>query len=107
MTLTMKGVHYDISDRTKEFLDDKMSHLDPFKDLIVNADIVITKDKNEFRVESNIHFRWGTTVHLHEVDLELYPAIEKLVDKLDAKISKEKEKVKDHHHQSHHIIPEE
>lgn len=97
MTLSLKGVHYDISDRTKEFIDDKLAHIDPFKDLIVNADITITKEKTDYRVESNVHFRWGAIVHLHEVDLELYPAIEKLIDKLDAKVSKEKEKVKDHH----------
>lgn len=98
MTLNLKGVHYNISDRTKEFIEDKISHLDPFKDLIVNLDVTITKEKNEYRVESNVHFKWHKTIHLHESDKELYPAIENLMHKMDATVSKEKEKVKDHHH---------
>lgn len=97
MTVTIKGVHYDISDRTREFLNDKLSHIDPFKDLLVSVDATITKEKNEYIVESNVHFKWGTTAHLEERAQELYPAIENLMHKLDAKISKEKGKVKDHH----------
>lgn len=97
MTVTIKGVHYDISERTREFLTDKLGHIDPFKDLLVSVDATITKEKAGFIVESNVHFRWGTTAHLEERAAELYPAIENLMHKLDAKISKEKDKVKDHH----------
>ena len=97
MTVTIKGVHYDISDRTREFLVDKLGLLDPFKELLVSVDATITKEKTEFVVESNVHFRWGATAHLEERAPELYPAIENLIHKLDAKISKEKDKVQNHH----------
>jgi putative sigma-54 modulation protein len=97
MTVTIKGVHYDISERTREFLSDKLGLLDPFKDLLVSVDATITKEKAGFSVEANVHFRWGSTAHLKEEAQELYPAIENLVHKLDAKISKEKDKVRDHH----------
>ena len=97
MTVTIKGVHYDISDRTREFLIDKLGHIDPLKDLLVSVDATVTKEKTEFIVESNVHFKWGATAHLEERAQELYPAIENLIHKLDAKISKEKEKVKGHH----------
>ena len=97
MTVTIKGVHYDISERTREFLNEKLSHIDPFKDLLVSVDATITKEKTEFIVETNVHFKWGATAHLEERALELYPAIENMIHKLDSKISKEKDKVKDHH----------
>jgi len=97
MTVTIKGVHYDISDRTREFLADKLGHIDPFRDHLVSVDATITKEKTEFIVESNVHFRWGANAHLEERAPELYPAIENLIHKLDAKISKEKDKVKEHH----------
>jgi len=42
-----------------------------------------------------VNFRWGVSIHLKENDFELNPAIDKLMDKLDAKIAKEKEKVKE------------
>lgn len=96
--MDIKGVHYDVSDRTREFITDKMKHLDPFKDLFTRQDVTVTKEKSGFRVESHIHLRTGIEVHVHEDDLELYPAIERLVDKLAVKMTKEKEKLKDHHH---------
>ena len=97
MTVTIKGIHYDISDRTREFLNEKLGHIDPFKDLLVSVDATVTKETTEFIVESNVHFKWGTTAHLEERAQELYPAIENLIKKLEAKISKEKDKVKNHH----------
>jgi putative sigma-54 modulation protein len=106
MTVTIKGVHYEISDRTREFLTDKLGLLDPFKELLVSVDATITKEKAEFVVESNVHFRWGTNAHLEERAQELYPAIENLIHKLDAKISKEKEKVQNHHPKEKEKIPE-
>jgi len=106
MTVTIKGVHYDISDRTREFLNDKLGLLDPFKELLVSVDATITKEKAEFVVESNVHFRWGATAHLEERAPELYPAIENLIHKLDAKISKEKDKVQNHHPKEKEKIPE-
>ncbi len=106
MTVTIKGVHYDISDRTREFLIEKLGHIDPFKDHLVSVDATITKEKAEFIVESNVHFKWGASAHLEERAQELYPAIENLIHKLDSKISKEKDKVKDHHPKEKEKIPE-
>jgi putative sigma-54 modulation protein len=96
MTVTIKGVHYDISDRTQEFIENKLEHLDPFKDLIVDLNISVIKEKTEYRLESNVHFRWGAVVHIHQSDKELYKGIENLVHKLESKVSKEKSKIKDH-----------
>jgi putative sigma-54 modulation protein len=97
MTVTIKGVHYDISDRTREFLTEKLGHIDPFKDHLVSVDATITKEKTQYIVESNVHFKWGVSAHLEERAQELYPAIENLIHKLDSKISKEKDKVRSHH----------
>ena len=106
MTVTIKGVHYDISERTREFLSDKLGLLDPFKDLLVSVDATITKEKAGFVVEANVHFRWGATAHLEEKAQELYPAIENLIHKLDAKISKEKDKVQEHRPKEKEKAPE-
>jgi putative sigma-54 modulation protein len=62
--------------------------------MIVDLLFTITKDK-DFSAEVTVNFSWGNTIHLKEDDFELHPAIDKLMDKLDAKIAKEKEKVKE------------
>jgi putative sigma-54 modulation protein len=62
--------------------------------MIVDLLFTLTKDK-DFSAEVTVNFRWGNSIHLKEHDFELNPAIDKLMDKLDSKIAKEKEKVKE------------
>jgi putative sigma-54 modulation protein len=63
--------------------------------MIVDLLITLTKDNKDFAAEATVNFRWGVSIHVKEHDFELNPAIDKLIDKLDAKIIKEKEKAKD------------
>lgn len=95
--MDIRGVHYDVSERTREFIGDKMKHLDHFADLVQSHEVVIHKDANEFKVDLNTHLRTGQTHHLQEKDLELYPAIERLIHNAKVKLGKEKEKIKSHH----------
>jgi len=44
--------------------------------------------------EATVNFRWGVSIHVKENDFELNPAIDKLIDKLESKIIKEKRKGK-------------
>ena len=63
--------------------------------MIVDLIFVITKDK-EFKLEATVNFRWGVQAHMEERDFDVNPGIDKLVDRLEQKISKEKEKVQEH-----------
>jgi putative sigma-54 modulation protein len=60
------------------------------------VDLLITLNKEkDFGAEATVNFRWGVSVHVKENDFELVPAIDKMMDKLETKITKEKEKVKE------------
>jgi len=98
MDFEIKGVHYNVSDHTREFITEKMEHIARFEDLIINLDFQITKDTHGFELASNVHFKWGVSAHLVETGIELFPLIDILMDKLVHKIGKEKEKITDHHH---------
>lgn len=97
MTVNVKGVHYNVSDRTNEYIDKRMEKLEFASDLIVDLNFVITKEsKGFFTVECNIHFRWGQNNHISVEERELYKAIDEIFDKLLLKISREKEKIQEH-----------
>lgn len=97
MTVNVKGVHYNVSDNTTEYINKKLEKLEFAEELIVNLHLVITKEsKGFFTVEANVHFRWGQNSHLKIEERELYKAIDEIFDKLIIKISKEKEKIKKH-----------
>lgn len=95
MNVDVKAVHFELFDKTSEYLDKKLERLAFAKDYIVDLKFVFKKDK-EFTAECTINFNWGTNAFMQETDFELNAAIDKLIDKAENKIHKEREKVKEH-----------
>lgn len=96
MNLEVKGVHYNISDTSLEFINKKLERINFAREHIVDLLITVTKEKQGYRVEGNVHFRWGKSAHLGVESHELYEGIELFVDKLELKVRKEKSKVTSH-----------
>ncbi len=96
MNVEVKGIHYSISDSTREFIDKKLEHISYAKDHIIDLLLTITKEKHGYKVDGNIHFRWGVSAHLSVETIELYEGIESFLHKLELKVRKEKEKVSAH-----------
>lgn len=98
MTVEIKGVHnYHVSDKTREYLDQKLNRISAFEDLIQDLHLSLERETNgEYKVSSDIHYRWGQVAHVAVNDRDLYKAIDTCFDKIDHKTSKEKEKIKEH-----------
>jgi putative sigma-54 modulation protein len=94
MNFDVKAVHFTLRDDTKEYLARKIGRIHNAENMIIDLKFTFTKDK-DFAAEATVNFRWGVSIHLKETDFDLNPAIDKLIDKLEAKIIKEKEKVKE------------
>jgi putative sigma-54 modulation protein len=94
MNIDVKAVHFTLNDDGRAYLDRKIERIHNAENMIVDLLFTLTKDK-DFTAEATVNFRWGMSIHVKEHDFELHPAIDKLMDKLEAKIIKEKEKVKD------------
>jgi len=96
MNIDVKAVHFTLREETREFLNKKIERIPNAENMIVDLLFTFTKEK-EFSVEATVNFRWGVSVHVAERDFDLNPALDKLIDKLEAKIIKEKEKVQEKH----------
>ena len=94
MNTEIKAVHFTLRDDTKEFLNKKIERIHNAENMIVDLLVTLTKGK-DFEAEATVNFRWGVSIHVKEHDFELNPAIDKLMDKLEIKVTKEKEKVKE------------
>jgi putative sigma-54 modulation protein len=94
MNIEIKAVHFTLHDDAKEYLDKKIARIHNAENMIIDLLLTITKGK-DFEAEATVNFRWGVSIHVKENDFELTPAIDKMMDKLEVKITKEKEKVKE------------
>ncbi len=95
MKVDVRSVHFDLSTQSRQYLDSKLARIDYAKDMIVDLLFVFTKDAGQFRLEVTVNFRWGKQAHLVESSQELNPGIDVLIDKLDQKIVKEKNKIQE------------
>jgi putative sigma-54 modulation protein len=95
MTVDVRSVHFDLGEASRAYLDGKLDRIGYAKDMIVDLIFVFTKDK-DFKLEATASFRWGVQAHVEKHDFELSAGIDKLMDRLEQKISKEKEKVQEH-----------
>ena len=94
MNTEIKAVHFTLHDDAKEYLDKKIGRIHNAENMIIDLLVTLTKGK-DFEAEATVNFRWGVSIHVKESDFELAPAIDNLMDKLEKKITKEKEKVKE------------
>ncbi len=92
MKVEVKAVHFDLGDATRDFVQKKLERFEFARDLVVDIHFTFTKEK-DYKAEATVNFRWGVHAHLVEEDFDLVSAIDKLFDKIDQKIIKEKEKV--------------
>ena len=96
MNIDIKSVHFNLHDDARDYLDKKIARLHNLENMIVDLLVTLTKDK-KFSAEAKVNFRWGVSIHIEEQEFELNAAIDKMMDKLEQKITKEKEKVKEKH----------
>ena len=96
MNVEIRGVHYEVSDNTKEHVEKKLKRLGFAEDLIVDLIFTISHDKNGYIIEASINFKWGKSAHIKVDAFDLFKGIDNLFNKLDNKIVKEKEKIQEH-----------
>ena len=96
MHLDIKGVHLDVTDEMKDYVDKKVQKLNFAQDMIMDLLITLTKEKNSYRIEVTINFRWGSSAHIGVDSFDFFEGIDTLMDKLESKVIKEKEKIQQH-----------
>jgi putative sigma-54 modulation protein len=94
VNIDIRAVHFAMEEDAKAYLNRKLTRIPNAENMIVDLMFVITKDK-EFVAEATVNFRWGVSSHVKDSAFELNAAIDKLIDKLESKIIKEKEKVQE------------
>lgn len=97
MNLNVRGVHYQPSEETMEFLNKKLQKLQFAEEYLQDLDIVMKRETlgQGFHLDAMIHFKWGSNKIVSYDCYELYEGIEALADKIEGVARKEKSKIQD------------
>ena len=95
MNFEIRGIHYEVSEKTKEQIEKKFKRLATAEDTLSSLSITVERANGMYTLKSNFAFKWGGDAYIETSDGDLYDAIDKLTEKVKTKIVKEKEKVQE------------
>ena len=87
--LHISGVHYQVSDKVKAYVSEKLGTLAKFHAGLRKVHVTIqTQEKNLYRVDVDMHLPHGKDVVAHDAEETVYSAIDMVHDKAAAQLRK-------------------
>lgn len=94
MTTSVNAVGFDFEKDQLDLINKKIERIKYAEDLIVDFALKVKEDK-KFIFDATVHFRWGSVAHVSAEDYDFAAALNKMMDTLDQKVHKEKEKIQE------------
>ncbi len=92
MELDIRAVKFSFDEDQKEFIEKKMKRVSYAEDLITSVTCSVKLDK-KFIYECDVRFKFGEVSHVSTENYDFEAGVNKLMDMLDQKIKKEKDKI--------------
>ncbi|MCK5325331.1 MAG: ribosome-associated translation inhibitor RaiA [Woeseiaceae bacterium] len=96
MQLSVSGHHVEITDSMRGYVASKIERLERHFDIVSDVHCILTVEKLRHKAEAKVNVN-GDTIYADNTEEDMYAAIDGLVDKLDRRVRKHKEKLVDHH----------
>ena len=96
MQLNVSGHHVEVTDSLRDYVETKIKKVERHFDMVSDVNCILTVEKLRHKAEATVHVNGGT-IYADNIEEDMYAAIDGLVDKLDRRVRKHKEKLVDHH----------
>ena len=96
MQLNVSGHHVEVTDSLRGYVATKIEKIERHFELVSDVKCILTVEKLRHKAEATINVNGGT-IYADNTEEDMYAAIDGLVDKLDRRVRKHKEKRVDHH----------
>jgi putative sigma-54 modulation protein len=96
MQLTVTGHHVDVTPALRDYVEKKLDRVVRHFDKVIDVHCVLTVEKLSHKAEATLKVS-GSSIHAEATEEHMYAAIDALVDKLDRRVGRHKEKKTDHH----------
>lgn len=101
MQVNVSGHHVEITDSLRNYVESKVEKLERHFDIVSDVHCILTVEKLRHKAEAKVLVNGGT-IYADATEEDMYAAIDGLVDKLERRVRKHKEKLVDHHARETH-----
>jgi len=103
MQLNVSGHHVEVTESLRGYVESKIEKIERHFDLVSDVSCILTVEKLRHKAEATVNVNGGT-IYADNTEEDMYAAIDGLVDKLDRRVRKYKEKLVDHRAKEAHKI---
>jgi putative sigma-54 modulation protein len=96
MQLNVSGHHVEVTESLRGYVQTRIEKIERHFDLVSDVHCILTVEKLQHKAEATVNVNGGT-IYADAIEEDMYAAIDGLVDKLDRRVRKYKEKLVDHH----------
>jgi putative sigma-54 modulation protein len=96
MQLNVSGHHVEVTDSLREYVESKVKKTARHFDLVSDVQCILTVEKLRHKAEATVRVN-GSTIYADHTEEDMYAAIDGMVDKIERRVRKYKEKLVDHH----------
>jgi putative sigma-54 modulation protein len=96
MQLNVSGHHVEVTESLRGYVQTRIEKIERHFDLVSDVHCILTVEKLRHKAEATVNVNGGT-IYADAIEEDMYAAIDGLVDKLDRRVRKHKEKLVDHH----------
>ncbi len=94
MTKSSSAVGFELEQKQSEMIEKKIERVKYAEDLIVDLILKVKHDKS-YVFDTTVNFKWGAQAHVSGEDFDFGAALNKMMDVLDTKVKKEKDKIQE------------
>ncbi|MBO4404550.1 MAG: HPF/RaiA family ribosome-associated protein [Treponema sp.] len=94
MTKSISANGFTLKKDQSDLINKKLQRIDYADDLIIDLILRVKEDK-KFFFDITVNFRWGANAHVASDDFDFAAALNKVMDVLDQKVKKEKDKIQE------------
>lgn len=100
MNLTISGHHLEVTPALRSYVTSKLGRITRHFDQVVDVKVLLTVEKQKEkekrqRAECNIRVK-GSDLYAESAHEDLYAAVDELVDKMDRKVVRHKDRLQEH-----------
>lgn len=96
MQLNVSGHHIEVTKSLRAYVVSKIDKIGRHFDLVSDVSCILTVEKLRHKAEATVKVNGGK-IYADHTEEDMYAAIDGLVDKLERRVRKYKEKMVDHH----------